>query len=122
MIRFRRTRQKHQSRDWRTGTHRCDGQAERSPTRDHSRQACLPFAWLAQRIVQNEVFGPELTMQIASAETEANEVTIEFACRLNATRNVNAPPRVAAAVRSRFAVIDDFIEHKHLRLASGVTP
>ena len=121
MIRFRRARRKHQSRDWRTGPHRCDGQAERSPTRDDSRQACLPFACLAQRIVQNEVFLPELTIEIVSAETRGKRMTIEFGCRLNATRNVNAALRVAPAFHSGFAVIDDFIEHKQLRLASGVT-
>jgi hypothetical protein len=118
---------KAQSRDGRTDRHGCDRQAERSPTRDHSRQACLPFAWLAQRIVQNDVFAPDLPLRIlsAEAEAEANEMTIEFVCRLSAmfyTRKVNAALRVAPAFHSGFAVIDDFIEDKHLRLMSGVTP
>ena len=105
-------------------------------------------------IVQEEVFGPVLTMQTFSSEAEAIALANDNKYGLSASvfsRDVDVPVRVALALESGsvwvndwaklhdqfeeggfkasglgrmrgFAVIDDFIEFKHVRLAPGTTP
>jgi betaine-aldehyde dehydrogenase len=105
-------------------------------------------------IVQDEVFGPVLTMQTFSTEAEAIRMANDTQYGLSASvlsQDVNIPMRVAMALESGsvwvndwaklqdqfeeggfksngvgrmrgFAVIDDFIEYKHIRLAPGGTP
>jgi betaine-aldehyde dehydrogenase len=105
-------------------------------------------------IVQNEVFGPVLTMQTFATEAEAIALANDSEYGLSASvfsRDVDRPLRVALALESGsvwvndwarlhdqfeeggfkgsgvgrmrgFAVIDDFIEYKHIRLRPGTTP
>jgi len=102
-------------------------------------------------IVQDEVFGPVLTMQTFSSEAEAIALANDSNYGLSASvfsRDVDIPVRVALALESGsvwvndwaklhdqfeeggfkgsgvgrmrgFAVIDDFIEFKHIRLHPG---
>ena len=104
-------------------------------------------------IVQEEVFGPVLTLQTFSTEAEAIEMandSIYGLCASVFSSDINVPLRVALALEAGsiwvndwaqlhdqfeeggykesgvgrmrgFAVIDDFIEFKHIRLAPGVT-
>ena len=104
-------------------------------------------------IVQEEVFGPVLTMQTFRSEAEAIEMANDSKYGLCASvfsRDVDRPLRVARALESGsvwvndwakvhdqfeeggfkasgvgrmrgLAVIDDFIEYKHIRLAPGST-
>jgi len=104
-------------------------------------------------IVQNEVFGPVLTMQTFATEEEAVALANDSQYGLSASifsHNVDLTMRVALALESGsvwindwaklhdqfeeggfkasglgrmrgFAVIDDFIEFKHVRLTPGVT-
>ncbi|MCW2983776.1 MAG: aldehyde dehydrogenase [Conexibacter sp.] len=108
----------------------------------------------AMGIVQEEVFGPVLTMQTFATETEAIELANDNQYGLSASvfsRDVDVPLRVALALESGsvwvndwaklhdqfeeggykgsgvgrmrgFAVLDDFIEFKHIRLSPGTTP
>ena len=105
-------------------------------------------------IVQDEVFGPVLTMQTFTGEAEAVALANDSQFGLSASvfsRDVDVPLRVALALESGsvwvndwarlldqfeeggfkgsgvgrmrgFAVIDDFIEYKHIRLRPGTTP
>jgi len=105
-------------------------------------------------IVQEEVFGPVLTMQTFSTEAEAIALANDSIYGLSAsvfTRDVDVSLRVALGLEAGsvwvndwarlhdqfeeggfkasgvgrmrgFAVIDDFIEFKHIRLNPGVTP
>jgi betaine-aldehyde dehydrogenase len=105
-------------------------------------------------IVQDEVFGPVLTMQTFSSEAEAVALANDSIYGLSASvfsRDVDLPIRVALALESGsvwvndwaklhdqfeeggfkssgvgrmrgFAVIDDFIEFKHIRLNPGSSP
>jgi acyl-CoA reductase-like NAD-dependent aldehyde dehydrogenase len=105
-------------------------------------------------IVQDEIFGPVLTMQTFSSEAEAIALANDSIYGLSAavfSRDVDVPLRVALALESGsvwvndwaklhdqfeeggfkasgigrmrgFAVIDDFIEFKHIRLKPGATP
>jgi betaine-aldehyde dehydrogenase len=104
-------------------------------------------------IVQDEVFGPVLTMQTFTTEAEAIALANDSEYGLSAsvfTQDVNVPVRVALALESGtvwvndwarlhdqfeeggfkgsgvgrmrgFAVLDDFVEFKHIRLSPGVT-
>jgi betaine-aldehyde dehydrogenase len=108
----------------------------------------------SRSIVQNEVFGPVLTMQTFTSEAEAIEMANDTIYGLSASvfsSDVNVPIRVALALEAGsvwvndwaklhdqfeeggfkasgvgrmrgFAVIDDFIEFKHIRLTPGTTP
>jgi betaine-aldehyde dehydrogenase len=105
-------------------------------------------------IVQDEVFGPVLTMQTFSSEAEAIALANDSMYGLSASvfsRDVDVPVRVALALEAGsvwindwaklhdqfeeggfkasgvgrmrgFAVIDDFIEFKHIRLHPGTVP
>jgi betaine-aldehyde dehydrogenase len=105
-------------------------------------------------IVQNEVFGPVLTMQTFATEAEAIAMANDSDYGLSAsvfTRDVDVSLRVALALESGsvwvndwarlhdqfeeggfkgsglgrmrgFAVMDDFVEFKHIRLRPGTTP
>jgi betaine-aldehyde dehydrogenase len=103
-------------------------------------------------IVQDEVFGPVLTMQTFSTETEAIAMANDSQYGLSASvfsQDVNVPLRVALESGSvwvndwaklhdqfeeggfkgsgvgrmrGFAVMDDFVEFKHIRLRPGTTP
>ena len=105
-------------------------------------------------VVQNEVFGPVLTMQTFADETEAIVMANDTVYGLSASvfsSDINVPLRVALALEAGsvwvndwaklhdqfeeggfkasgvgrmrgFAVIDDFIEFKHIRLSPGTTP
>jgi betaine-aldehyde dehydrogenase len=102
-------------------------------------------------VVQDEVFGPVLTMQTFASEAEAVTLANDSKYGLSASvfsRDVDLPLRVALALESGsvwvndwarlhdqfeeggfkasgvgrmrgFAVIDDFIEYKHIRLHPG---
>jgi len=104
-------------------------------------------------IVQDEVFGPVLTMQTFTTEAQAIAMANDSQYGLSAsvfTQDVDVPLRVALALESGsvwvndwarlhdqfeeggfkasgvgrmrgFAVIDDFIEFKHIRLHPGTT-
>jgi betaine-aldehyde dehydrogenase len=104
-------------------------------------------------IVQEEVFGPVLTMQTFSTEAEAIALANDSKYGLSASvfsRDADRPLRVALALESGsvwvndwakihdqfeeggfkasgvgrargFAVIDDFVEFKHIRLQPGTT-
>jgi betaine-aldehyde dehydrogenase len=104
-------------------------------------------------IVQDEVFGPVLTMQTFTTEAEAIAMANDSQYGLSAsvfTRDADVPLRVALALESGsvwvndwarlhdqfeeggfkgsgvgrmrgFAVIDDFIEFKHIRLSPGTS-
>jgi betaine-aldehyde dehydrogenase len=105
-------------------------------------------------IVQDEVFGPVLTMQTFGTEAEAISMANDTQYGLSASvfsQDVDIALRVALALESGsvwvndwarlhdqfeeggfkgsgvgrmrgFAVIDDFIEYKHVRLRPGMTP
>lgn len=115
------------------------------------RPTLLEVADNSMAIVQNEVFGPVLTMQTFSTEAEAVALANDSEYGLSASvfsRDVDVPVRVALALESGsvwvndwaklhdqfeeggfkasgvgrmrgFAVIDDFIEFKHIRLQPG---
>jgi len=118
------------------------------------RPALLEVHDNSMAIVQNEVFGPVLTMQTFATEAEAIALANDSDYGLSASvfsRDVDVPLRVALALESGsiwvndwarlhdqfeeggfkgsglgrmrgFAVIDDFIEYKHIRLHQGMTP
>jgi betaine-aldehyde dehydrogenase len=105
-------------------------------------------------IVQDEVFGPVLTMQTFATEAQATAMANDSQYGLSGSvfsKNVDISLRVALALESGsvwvndwarlhdqfeeggfkgsgvgrmrgFAVIDDFIEFKHIRLRPGTTP
>lgn len=108
----------------------------------------------ALAVVQEEIFGPVLTMQTFSTEAEAVALANDSIYGLSAsvfTRDVDVALRVALKLEAGsvwvndwaklhdqfeeggykasgvgrmrgFAVMDDFIEHKHIRLFPGSTP
>ncbi len=117
------------------------------------RPTLLEVADNSLAIVQDEVFGPVLTMQTFATEAEAIALANDSAYGLSASifsRDIDLPVRVALALDSGsvwvndwarlhdqfeeggfkgsgvgrmrgFAVIDDFIEYKHIRLRPGTT-
>jgi betaine-aldehyde dehydrogenase len=118
------------------------------------RPALLEVTDNSMPIVQDEVFGPVLTMQTFATEAEAIALANDSNYGLSASvfsRDIDVPLRVALALESGsvwvndwarlhdqfeeggfkgsgvgrmrgFAVIDDFIEYKHIRLRPGPTP
>jgi betaine-aldehyde dehydrogenase len=118
------------------------------------RPALLEVGDNSMPIVQNEVFGPVLTMQTFATEAEAIAMANDSDYGLSAsvfTRDVDVSLRVALALESGsvwvndwarlhdqfeeggfkgsglgrmrgFAVMDDFVEFKHIRLRPGTTP
>jgi betaine-aldehyde dehydrogenase len=118
------------------------------------RPALLEVHDNAMPIVQDEVFGPILTMQTFSTEAEAVAMANDSQYGLSASvfsQDVDLPLRVALALESGsvwvndwarlhdqfeeggykasglgrmrgFAVMDDFVEFKHVRLRPGTTP
>jgi betaine-aldehyde dehydrogenase len=108
----------------------------------------------AMRIVQDEIFGPVLTLQTFTSEAEAVALANDSVYGLSAavfTRDLDTAMRVSLALESGsvwvndwaklhdqfeeggfkasgvgrmrgFAVIDDFVEHKHIRLQPGSLP
>jgi betaine-aldehyde dehydrogenase len=118
------------------------------------RPTLLEVADNSMPIVQDEVFGPVLTMQTFTTEAEAIAMANDSQYGLSASvfsRDVDVPLRVALALESGsvwvndwarlhdqfeeggfkgsgvgrmrgFAVIDDFIEFKHIRLRPGTAP
>jgi betaine-aldehyde dehydrogenase len=118
------------------------------------RPALLEVQDNSMPIVQNEVFGPVLTMQTFATEAEAIAMANDSEYGLSASvfsRDADVPLRVALALEAGsvwvndwaklhdqfeeggfkgsgvgrmrgFAVIDDFIEFKHIRLQPGTTP
>jgi betaine-aldehyde dehydrogenase len=118
------------------------------------RPALLEVQDNAMPIVQDEVFGPVLTMQTFATEAEAIGLANDTQYGLSASvfsQDVDIPLRVALALEAGsvwvndwarlhdqfeeggfkgsgvgrmrgFAVIDDFIEYKHIRLRPGTTP
>jgi len=118
------------------------------------RPALLEVDDNSMSIVQNEVFGPVLTMQTFDAEAEAVALANDSEYGLSASVfscNADIPLRVALALESGsvwvndwaklhdqfeeggfkasglgrlrgFAVMDDFVEFKHVRLRPGTTP
>lgn len=115
------------------------------------RPALLEVVDGSMEIVQQEVFGPVLTMQTFKTEAEAIAMANDSEYGLSASvfsRDVDRPLRVALALESGsvwindwaklhdqfeeggfkasgigrmrgFAVIDDFVEYKHIRLVPG---
>jgi betaine-aldehyde dehydrogenase len=118
------------------------------------RPTLLEVADNSMPIVQDEVFGPVLTMQTFATEAEAIAMANDSQYGLSASvfsRDIDLPIRVALALEAGsvwvndwarlhdqfeeggfkgsgvgrmrgFAVIDDFIEYKHIRLQPGTTP
>jgi betaine-aldehyde dehydrogenase len=118
------------------------------------RPTLLEVAENSMSIVQDEVFGPVLTMQTFSTEAEAIALANDSIYGLSASvfsQDVDVSLRVSLALEAGsvwvndwarlhdqfeeggfkasgvgrmrgFAVIDDFIEFKHIRLHPGVTP
>jgi betaine-aldehyde dehydrogenase len=118
------------------------------------RPALLEVRDNSMPIVQDEVFGPVLTMQTFGSEAEAIAMANDSGYGLSASvfsRDVDLPLRVALALESGsvwvndwarlhdqfeeggfkgsglgrmrgFAVMDDFIEFKHIRLHPGTAP
>lgn len=118
------------------------------------RPALLEVRDSSMPIVQDEVFGPVLTMQTFTTEAEAIALANDSQYGLSASvfsQDVDVPLRVALALESGsvwvndwarlhdqfeeggfkgsglgrmrgFAVMDDFVEFKHIRLRPGTTP
>lgn len=108
----------------------------------------------AMRVVQDEIFGPVLTLQTFTSEREAVALANDSVYGLSAavfTRDVDTALRVSLALEAGtvwvndwarlhdqfeeggfkasgvgrmrgFAVMDDFVEHQHIRLRPGTVP